>query len=53
LELGGPQRVQSQKEQILESGIYFGMINERDLDSDFDLSGSMSVNQLVELSNGW
>lgn len=38
LELGAPRRIQSQKEQMLENGIFFGIGSERDLDSDFDLS---------------
>jgi hypothetical protein len=40
LELGGPRRIQSEHELQLENGIFIGICCERDLDSDFDLSGS-------------
>lgn len=40
LELEGPKRIQSQKEMQLEAGICYGTVTEKELDSDFDLSGT-------------
>lgn len=37
--MGGPIKTQSKKEMELENGIFVGIGNERELDSDFDLSG--------------
>jgi hypothetical protein len=38
LELGGPRKIQSEKQLELESGIRDGIRDERELDSDFNLS---------------
>lgn len=44
LELGGPSKTQSRKEQELESGICVGIASERELDSDFNLGSSLQPN---------
>jgi hypothetical protein len=38
LDLCGPAKTNSKKEQELESGIFFGIASERELDSDFNLN---------------
>lgn len=49
LELGPTRRIQSQKEQMLENGIFFGIGSERDLDSDFDLSNTQQQKMDMEV----
>lgn len=49
LELGGPTKTQSRKEQELESGICVGIGSERELDSDFNLSSSWQQNAMMDL----
>lgn len=45
LELGFIAKTPSKKEQELENGIFFGIVTERELDSDFNLSGLQSNEQ--------
>jgi hypothetical protein len=47
--LAGLVKTQSKKQQELENGIFFGIGSERDLDSDFDLSGGWQQNVNIEL----
>ena len=48
LDLGGPVKTPSKKEQELESGIRFGIASERELDSDFNLN-SWQNNEVMDL----
>jgi hypothetical protein len=49
LELGWPCRMQSEKEQELESAIHVGLGSERDLDWEFNIPAHRAMEQEFEM----